>query len=195
MDAKNYPSTIFATVALITSFGANNGSTGNGNGGKKNTDKLDAIVSLHLTDDSNNNSDDDDGPIESFESDDLNDRRANSNNESNKDKSTPTSEKEDDITGSSIVTTDDEDVNNHGSDGPTDDSSDDDASNSNGKSYISTTKTGDNTPSWMALVAMANKNVENGINSDIIDGTHDNQTNFQCDYDLDAEGIFDGVHK
>ena len=42
----------------------------------------------------------------------------------------------------------------------------------------------------MALVAMANKNVENGIDSDIVDSTHNDWTNFQSNYDLDGEGIF-----
>ena len=54
VDAKNYTSTIVATVALITSFGANSGRTGNGNLDEKNMDILDVIVSLHLADDSDN---------------------------------------------------------------------------------------------------------------------------------------------
>ena len=59
------------------------------------------------------------------------------------------------------------------------------------KSYNSVTEIEGNTSSWMVLVAMANENVENGINSDIADGAHNDWTNFQSDYDLDAEGIFD----
>ena len=46
-----------------------------------------------------------------------------------------------------------------------------------------------------ALVAMANKNVENCIDSNIVDGIHNNWTNFQSNYDLDDKGIFDNNDK
>ena len=104
VDAKNYPSTIVVTVALLTSFGANSGRTSGGER-EKDTNKPDAIVSIHLADDTGDNLDDNES-VESFESSDSNDGRTNSDDDSNKDKSAPTSEKEDDITGGGVVTTD-----------------------------------------------------------------------------------------
>ena len=66
MGANSYPSTVVAMVALIPSFGANSGRTGGG-GGEKDTNKPDAIVSLHQADDSNDNPDDYDDYDESDE--------------------------------------------------------------------------------------------------------------------------------
>ena len=77
MGAKNYPSTMVATVALITSSGANSWRTYSGRG-EKATNKPNAIVSLHQGDDSNNDSDDNDELVESFVSDDSDDGRSNS---------------------------------------------------------------------------------------------------------------------
>ena len=57
IGAKNFHSTVVAMVVLIISFRVNSERTG-GSGGEKDTNKLNAIVSLHLADDSNNNSDD-----------------------------------------------------------------------------------------------------------------------------------------
>ena len=47
----------------------------------------------------------------------------------------------------------------------------------------------------MALAAITNENVENGIDSDIVDNTHYDWTNFQSNYDLDAKVIFDNDDK
>ena len=91
MHTKNHPLTIVSTVALITSFGANTGKTGGGEW-EKNTDKPDAIVSMHLAHDSNDNSDDDNELVKSFRYDDSNNERTNSDEESIKDKPIPSSE-------------------------------------------------------------------------------------------------------
>ena len=55
VDAKNYPLTIVATIAPITSFGVNSERTSSGEQ-NKDMDKSDNIVSMHLADDSNDNS-------------------------------------------------------------------------------------------------------------------------------------------
>ena len=120
MDAKNYPSTIVATVELTTSFEANSGRTGCG-GVDKDTNKPDAIVSMHLADNSDNDLyDDDDESVKSFESDDSNNVRTNSDDKSVTDKPITTSEIEDDIAGGVVTTNDDDNddnsVNDDGSD-------------------------------------------------------------------------------
>ena len=144
MDAKNSPSTIVTTIALIISFGASSGRT-SGGGGEKDTNKLDGIVSLHLADDSNNNLDDDDELVESFESDDSNDEMTNSDNMSTSiaDGPVTTSELQTDITDGVVTGNDDDNddnnVNNDASDGTSDDGSSGDASDSDDKSTSSTT--------------------------------------------------------
>ena len=102
MGAKKYPSTIVATIALITSFGANSGKTGGG-GGEKDTNKPHTIVSLHLADDSDDDSDDDDESLESFEFNDSNDGRTNSDNMFIVDGPVTTSEIESEITDGVVI--------------------------------------------------------------------------------------------
>ena len=146
-------------------------------GGEKDTNKPDTIVSMHLTYDSNNDSDDDDnGSVESFESNDSNNGRSNSDKESVADKPITTSELEDDITGGVVTTNndnnDDNSINDDGSNDASNDGSDGDASDSDDKSYTLATKTEDNENAhWMSYLAMVNKNIENGINSDIVDSS------------------------
>ena len=41
------------------------------------------------------------------------------------------------------------------------------------------------------MVAILNENVENGIDSDIVDSSPDNWLDLQFNYDLDTEGVFD----
>ena len=43
----------------------------------------------------------------------------------------------------------------------------------------------------MSLVAMANKNVENSIDSDIANNAPNEWIDLQSNYDLNAEGVFD----
>ena len=140
MNVKNHPSTIVATVALITSIEVNSWRTG-GSGGEDDRNKSDAIVSMHLADDSNNDLDDDDESVKSFESDDSRDGRTKNDDKSIIDRPITTSELEDDIT-SGVVTTnddnnDDNSVDNDTSDDNSDDGSSGDASDSNDKSDTS----------------------------------------------------------
>ena len=44
----------------------------------------------------------------------------------------------------------------------------------------------------MSLVAMANENVNNSIDSDIVDSSPDNKCmDLQCNYYINAKGVFD----
>ena len=81
-----------STTALIISFGANSGRTSGGER-DKDTDKPEAIVSMHLADDSNDDSDDDDKSVKSFGSDDSNDGKTKIDDKSIKDETIPTNEK------------------------------------------------------------------------------------------------------
>ena len=176
MDVKNHPSTIVVTVALITSFGANRGRIG-GRGGDKDVNKSDTIVSLHLVDDSDNNSDDNDKAVKSFESDYSNNGETNNDNKYIADKPVTTSELENDITGGGVTgnddNNDDNSVDNDDSDDTSNEGSIGDASNSEDKSTTSVTNTDENYQDvlWVSVVAMANKNVEKGINSNIVDSS------------------------
>ena len=82
----------YVTIALITSFEANSRRTG-GSGRDKDMDKPEAIVPMHLADDSNDDSYDDVESVGSFESDDSNNGRTNSDDKSVKDEPIPTSKK------------------------------------------------------------------------------------------------------
>ena len=62
-------------VAPITFFGANSGRNSGCGAGDKDANKPDAIVSLHIADNSKNGSDDNGKPVESFKSDDSKDGR------------------------------------------------------------------------------------------------------------------------
>ena len=143
VDRKNYALTIVLMVALITSFGANSGRTSGGER-EKDTNKPDAIVSIHLADDTGDNLDDNES-VESFESDNSNNGRTNSDEESVTDKPISTSEKEDDIT-VSVVTTDDDNNDDNSVDDDcnsktSNDGSDGVASDSDDRSYTSEIKT------------------------------------------------------
>ena len=43
---------------------------------------------------------------------------------------------------------------------------------------------------WVSIVAMANENVENGINSDIVDSSSEEWLDLQSNYNLNAEGVY-----
>ena len=118
VGAKNYPSTRVATVALITSFGPNSDINGVSGGGEKDTNKPNAVVSLHPADDN---------LVESFESDGLNDERTSSDNMSIADASITNGELENNIT-DDVVTGDDGKDDNDDNNNVDDDASDDNSS-------------------------------------------------------------------
>ena len=99
------------------------------------------------------------------------------------------------ITGGGVTTNnddnDDNSVNDDSSSNVSNDGSDGDASGSENKSHTSANKTEDNENAhWMSYLAMANENIENNINSDIIDSSPDEWMDLQSNYDLDAEGVY-----
>ena len=87
---------------------------------------------------------------------------------------------------------DDSSVDDDSSNDASDYGSNGDVSGSNDKLDTLSTKTEDvgNAP-WMSLVTMANKNVENRIDSDFVDSSPDKWTDLQFNYDLDAERVPD----
>ena len=76
MNQANYPNTVVAAVALITSFGANSGRNGGGGGGQ-NTEEPEAVAAIHLAVDSDNDSYNDDKSVKSFGLDGPNERGTN----------------------------------------------------------------------------------------------------------------------
>ena len=199
VNQTNYPDRVIMTVAFITSFGENSTRTGGG-GGSKDTERPNAIVALYLVDDSNNNSDYDDEPVESFESNDLNDGRTSNDAVSIADTPSITCQLKNDIIYDFAVVTNDGDCNNkddnndnkYQSENNDDGSSEDDSGSDDITASSTTTpKEGDSTTLWIAIVAIANNNVKNAIDSDIFDHSQNNWFYLKSNFDFNAEGVYD----
>ena len=151
MNQLNYPDTVIATVAMITSFGSDIG-----DGGNKTTNDTDAIISIHLADYSSKCfKHDNDGSIESFEST-ANDGRTSSDDVSIADAPDVAGELENDNIDDDIITGDNDDDNNNDNSDTEDMSSDDDDDDSTKEDSVSaddnttfSTKLPDASSVWM----------------------------------------------
>ena len=186
VNQSNYPDTVVDIVAMIASFG-----TDEGDGSNKNTNEIsEKIVSIHLANYGNKCSkQDDDGSVASF--------KATSNDESTSDDDavpiadapTVTSELENDNIDDNVVTSDDGDSNDDDKNDAGDMSGDDHDNNSSQEDSVSTNDNNNSTinpadadPPWMLLVAVA----DDDVNDD-----PDDYNEFQSDYDLVNDGLFD----
>ena len=173
---------IHDAVALVISFRRNNNRSKCGfGGGNIDTDKLEAIISLHLTADYDNDSsnnkylDDDNESLEFFESvTDPNDRKIDDDNEF--------------VVGASIIINEIENNNKYDGyiiKGNDEDNDNNDNSENSGKEDIvssrlstaSVTESNDNNDgdttnaSWMSMVTIVCNNVDNSIDSNIVDNS------------------------
>ena len=110
---------------------------------------------------------------------------------------TCTSELENDINDGVVISNDnnndDNNVNDDASDDTSVDNSSEDASDYDDISASSATTPEDREQAapWVSMVAMANENVANGINFNIVDSSPNDWLNLQSNYDLDAKGVYD----
>lgn len=183
VGTNNYPPTAVEAVVLITSFIANRIRNGGDGEGNKEVDKLEAIVSLHLADNNSNDeySDDNDESVKSFKStNDLNDIRTSSDNESIAGPSIATSKlKNNNIYDNDDVTVGDNNGNNNNDNDSAagDDNSEDNNGEASDSGVVSASSVvefnhnndDDTVAPLISMVVAACENVENGIDSDIVD--------------------------
>ena len=138
--------------------------------GDKNISKIDAIVSLHLADDSKNCSNDNDGSIRSFQSKVSNVRRASNNDVSIADAPVIASKLGNGNINDTVSTVNTDDgnkddnteANNLSSNGNNNDSNQEESISDSVSTIISATspQEGDTSPPWINLVVLTNDNME-----------------------------------
>ena len=188
LNQANCLDKIIEAVTMIISFGKNSGSSGSGGGGDKNTSETDAIVSLHLADDSNNYFNDNDGPIGSFESKVSTDGKTSNDNVSIADAPFVASKLGNDNINDDVATGNNDDGikddNNEAGELLSNNDDDDSSQEEPVSNSVSASS------AWMQLVALASDNVENGVNDAAAANGPDNWIYLQSDYDLDADGVY-----
>ena len=95
----------------------------------------------------------------------------------------------------------DNDENDNCDNNDVDDDANDDTSDGNSSGAVSgsndvsdssadTSKDSEPAAPWVSIVAMANKNVEHGFDSDFIDSSPNDWFNLQSNCDFDAKGVY-----